>query len=129
MIAYSRLGLAGFGFFVCVGACGGDTTGAGRPPITTADASTFKACSVDSECGVGEIDHEISSRADCLCLYGCPFVVLSKATIARRQSQYNALCVPGKGPTGQSCGIDDCVVPPTPACVAGECRFAADASH
>src|SRR5262245_5281987 len=63
-------------------------------------------CEVDADCGFGEIDHEIYRRADCPCLYGCPYVPLSTAAIERRQSQYDMLCDPRTNGNGDGCGID-----------------------
>jgi hypothetical protein len=80
------------------------------------------ACATSSDCGLGEIDHEILSRADCKCLFGCAFLPLSQTTIARRQAQYDALCDPTRDATGNPCPIDDCAVPPVPVCVGGQCR-------
>ncbi|HTV17158.1 MAG TPA: hypothetical protein VMG12_00765 [Polyangiaceae bacterium] len=83
-------------------------------------------CVVDADCGFGEIDHEIYRAADCPCVYGCPYVPLSTATIARRQSQYDSTCNPQRDGEGQLCGIDDCAAPPEPACIAGKCTAARD---
>lgn len=84
------------------------------------------ACSTDAECGVGEINTEIHTSSDCMCLYGCPFTPLNKTTIERRQKQYDNLCDPRTDGNGDPCPIDDCVPPPTPVCVAGHCAFPAD---
>lgn len=80
-----------------------------------------ESCTVDADCGFGEIDHEILRRADCLCLYGCPYLPLNNVSIERRQSQYDELCEPGRNGRGQVCPIDDCISPPPAACVAGKC--------
>lgn len=126
------------GFYAVVAACGGTTesgTGQNQKQIDgsiddtgTGPLASPTACSSDSDCALGEINHEIRSKADCVCLYGCPYLALSKDTIARRQSQYNALCDPNIDGNGNPCGVDDCAVPPNPLCVAGECTFSRDAA-
>jgi len=63
-----------------------------------------ESCSVSSDCVFGEIDHEIRRGTDCLCLYGCPYLPLNRASIERRQSQYDELCNPGEDGNGNSCG-------------------------
>jgi hypothetical protein len=93
------------------------------PPV---QAGPFDACTVDADCGFGEIQIEIGDDDDCPCLYGCPFLPLTKATIERRQSQYEAVCDPREDGNGETCGIDDCTPAPTPACVAGKCTAASD---
>ena len=108
------------------GAGAGGSTDAGRdtggpdlrPPV---DAGPPNACATASDCTFGEIDHEILSRADCICLFGCPFIAESKTTAARRMAQYQALCTPGRDATGNPCPIDDCALPPTLMCVNGGC--------
>lgn len=95
------------------------------PPLTSPPvAPPHDACSVDADCGFGEIDHEIAGSADCPCIYGCPYLPLSKATIERRQAQYDRACDPGEDGSGEPCGIDDCAAAPPPACVAGKCTAA-----
>jgi len=107
------------------GGAGGGADDAGRdaggpdllpPPV---DAGPPNACMVDSDCTWGEIDHEILSRADCVCLLGCPHIEQNKATTARRMAQYQALCTPGRDANGNPCPVDDCVVPPPLHCVSG----------
>lgn len=85
-----------------------------------------ESCSVDADCGFGEIDHEILRRADCPCTYGCPYLPLNRDAIERRQSQYDALCDPRFNGNGEGCGVDDCAAPPAPACVAGRCTARAE---
>ena len=38
------------------------------------------ACTTSSDCTRTEIDHEIHSAADCVCLYGCPFAIVNVET-------------------------------------------------
>jgi hypothetical protein len=85
------------------------------------------ACSVASDCTRTEIDHEIHSSADCICLYGCPWTIVNVATANRRMAEYQALCTPGRNAQGQPCGIDDCALPPPLACVSESCVPATDA--
>lgn len=79
------------------------------------------ACETASDCGYGEIRNEILTKTDCVCLFGCPFLALNKATVTRRQAQYQHLCDPRVDGKGQSCPIDDCVTLPDPSCVDHKC--------
>jgi hypothetical protein len=97
-------------------------TGAGgvAPPAAGGGAGQSgadTACDQTSDCEYGEIAHDIASKADCVCLFGCPYLPLNKQTIARRQSQYAASCSPLVDGHGQACPIDDCVQLPAPNCV------------
>ncbi len=85
----------------------------GPPPYDT--------CTTDKDCAWGEIDHEIVAAKDCVCLYGCPYVALSKTTVARRDAQYDSLCDPTRDGQGDACGIDDCAIPNTITCNDGVC--------
>jgi hypothetical protein len=117
--AASLLALWGVG----AGACKSST----EPEMHLPPASSgpYDTCTVDADCGFGEIGIEIAGDEDCPCVYGCPFLPLAKATIERRQSQYEAVCDPRENGNGETCGIDDCAPAPTPACVAGKCTAAA----
>jgi hypothetical protein len=84
------------------------------------DLSTV-ACESDTDCGWGEIGHDIYSASDCMCLYGCPYIPLNRTTINRRLEQHSALCDPRRDGAGQNCGIDDCVMPPTAKCTEKRC--------
>jgi hypothetical protein len=95
-------------------------------PVPPPSAGPYDTCTVDADCGFGEIRSELVRAEDCPCTYGCPFLPLGKPTIERRQSQYEALCDPRQNGSGEDCGIDDCAPAPTPACVAGKCTAAAD---
>jgi hypothetical protein len=99
-----------------------------KPAVEVPDANVPvpDSCEVDADCGFGEIDHEVYRRADCPCLYGCPYLPLSSATIARRQRQYDMICDPRTNGAGEGCGIDDCNAPPEPACIAGRCTAVPD---
>lgn len=90
------------------------------------DAGPPLMCSVASDCTRSEIDHEIRSSADCICLVGCPFVIMNVTTANRRMAQYQARCTPGRDAQGQPCPIDDCVLPPPLDCVGELC---VSASH
>ena len=94
---------------------------------TPADAQVtaqVNACIDVADCAWGEIDHEILTRAGCNCLYGCPYVALSKTTVARRAAAHTRLCDPEKNGNGESCGIDDCALPGMLSCEAMTCKGA-----
>jgi hypothetical protein len=91
--------------------------GGGDGPST---ASTLN-CSAASDCTRSEIDHEIRSSADCVCLLGCPFTIMNVETADRRRAQYQALCTPGKNAQGQPCPVDDCALPAPLACIGQVC--------
>lgn len=93
---------------------GNGGTGGGTP-------SDPDSCSMDSDCGFGEIDHEIRSKSDCPCLLGCPYIPQNKETLERRRAQYTALCEPRTDGQGMPCPIDDCVQMPDAVCVNGTC--------
>jgi hypothetical protein len=82
------------------------------------------ACAVAEDCTRTEIDHEILSRADCICLLGCPFHIVNVTTANRRTAQHQALCTPGQNAQGQPCPIDDCALPPPLACTDQMCLLA-----
>src|SRR5262245_33857876 len=70
---------------------GPSPTDAGPPPVDASqppDAGPERACMMDMDCAWGEIDHEILRREDCVCLFGCPTLPLSRATVDRRNAQY-----------------------------------------
>lgn len=108
---------------------GAGTTGGARTTggaTSTGGASTTGGAAVDhctqpSDCGWGEIDHEILAPADCICLFGCPYLPLSKETITRRQDQYEDLCDPMVDGSGNPCPIDECAMPPEPTCEGNVC--------
>lgn len=99
------------------GCSGSDVT-----PRGNGGAANTDACSVDDDCTFTEIDTEISKPTQCMCLYGCVYLPVTKLTAARRMQQHEKLCKPDVDGQGQSCGIDDCVVPGTVACVGGTCK-------
>src|SRR5262245_44200523 len=73
--------------------CGNTVTVAGGGGGVSTSGSTTKsgpvdACMVADDCAWGEIDREILSPADCPCLFGCPYIPLSKTTVERRKAQY-----------------------------------------
>jgi len=105
------------------GAGGADAGGAGTGG-TAVDAGSEVACTADSECGWGEIDHEILTPKDCICLFGCPFIPLNVRTVERRLEQHAALCNPQFDGMGQPCPIDDCAMPPPARCAVGSCTGA-----
>jgi hypothetical protein len=82
----------------------------------------YNACKVDSDCAWGEIEHEIRSRKDCVCLYGCPYIPLSKQTAQRRAARYAEFCSSREDGNGDPCGIDDCAQPGAVVCNQGACE-------
>ncbi len=118
--AAAFLALGGFG----VGGCNEivEEIRSNLPP--PAQLGPFDSCTLDTDCSFGEIGGEIDELEDCPCLYGCPYLPLDKATIERRQSQYEAVCDPGQNGNGDDCGVDDCAPAPRPACIAGKCTAA-----
>jgi hypothetical protein len=107
-------------------ACGGVTTLPGEDAGVTSGGSSgsggpYDTCSAPTDCAWGEINHEILSSSDCLCLFGCPSLPLSKTTFDRRNAQYKSLCTPGKDGKGNQCPVDDCAGPPEIACKNGKC--------
>jgi hypothetical protein len=89
----------------------------------------YNSCEAESDCAWGEIDHEILKKKDCVCLYGCPYIPLSKETVERRAEQHAKLCDPRADGNGDPCGIDDCATPGALACNAGACEAAPSATR
>lgn len=111
------------------GGGGGSTTDASAP-LPPPPAEPYDACDAPTDCAWGEIPHEILSSSDCVCLFGCPYIPLSKATVDRRSAQYKALCKPNVDGQGHPCGIDDCASPPSITCVNHTCVAGSpDAGH
>jgi hypothetical protein len=103
-----------------IGVTGGATAAGGTGGAAGSDSS----CNIDIDCAWGEIGHEITKRADCLCLFGCPGLIQNTTTATRRQAQYAALCDPRTDGQGQPCPIDDCMMPPPLVCLNGQCAVA-----
>ena len=106
------------------GAVGVAGSGCGAASAASAPAEPTDACTVAEDCAWGEINHEIRTTCDCICLFGCPGTPLSKSTLERRNAQYDARCTRGKDGAGQACPVDDCAAPPPIACVNGRCQAA-----
>src|SRR5262249_8455361 len=64
---------------------GGGVSPSGSTPHHTKPADF---CMLADDCDWGEIDREILPPADCPCLFGCPYLPLSKTTVERRKAQY-----------------------------------------
>ena len=79
-------------------------------------------CIVDDDCTFGEIDKDITMASECICLYGCVYLPVTKITAARRLQQHKKYCQAAFDGHGNPCGIDDCVVPGTVVCMAGTCQ-------
>jgi hypothetical protein len=84
-------------------------------------AASDTACTTDADCGWGEIGHEIVTPADCICLFGCPYIPLNQDTVDRRLAQHTTLCDPQHDGQGQPCPIDDCASPAPAMCIEGSC--------
>jgi hypothetical protein len=119
-------GTAGTGGVTVIGGSAG-TAGLGPAGGAAGAAGSDSSCAADADCAWGEIDHEITTRADCICLFGCPGLIQNKTTVARRQAHYAALCDPSTDGQGRPCPIDDCMMPPALACVKGQCAVASAA--
>jgi len=57
-----------------------------------------------------------------MCLFGCPYIPLSKTTVDRRKAQYKSLCTPNKDGAGNPCPVDDCVPLKDITCVDHKCQ-------
>ena len=90
-------------------------------PEQTGATPSDTECKVDADCTWGEIGHEITKPADCMCLLGCPGLPQNKTTESRRSAQYHRFCKPNQDGQGHSCPIDDCAPPPPIKCVRGAC--------
>ena len=98
--------------------------GSNQGGMTQGGAATVggsSSCLQSTDCVWGEIGHEILQRSDCMCLYGCPSIIMNSATRERRQAQYTALCDPNHDAAGNPCPIDDCIMPPQLVCSSGVC--------
>ena len=121
------LALAALVFLACgarVTVDGGDGGVSSGGSAGSGGAGAYDACVTATDCAWGEIGHEILSSSDCVCLFGCPSIPLSKTTVERRMMQYDALCTPGKDGMGNPCPVDDCAGPGPIACNNGHCGAA-----
>lgn len=89
--------------------------------VDAPSTASYTSCQTAADCQWGEIRHEILAPTDCVCLLGCPSTALNRATVARRNAQYMALCTPGRDGNGRPCPIDDCGGPPALECRMGAC--------
>ena len=115
--ALASAGTSGIGGAAAIGGAvaTGGTSGVGG------STANITACTVDADCTWTEISGEITQTSDCMCLYGCPYLVVNIDTANRRQLQYAAFCTQGKNGQGASCGVDDCIPLPKASCVQGNC--------
>lgn len=125
-IAFSALAFIACGSKVTVENNDGGVSAGGGGTSTTSSSSTgvagpYDACEAATDCAWGEIDHEILVPSDCVCLFGCPYIPLSKATVDRRNMQYKNLCTPGQDGQGQPCAVDDCAGPGKIVCESSHC--------
>jgi hypothetical protein len=100
---------------------GGKAGGGASAGGSAGTAGSDNACQQASDCAWGEISHEILSKADCVCLFGCPYLPQNRTTVERRRAQYNALCTPGQNGQGMPCPVDDCIDMPDLSCVNSVC--------
>ena len=105
---------------------GGSDASPGAGEASLLDVGSTTSCTQASDCAWGEIGHEILAAADCICLYGCPYLAMNQTTAQRRRAEYDALCNPRISGNGQPCGIDDCAMPPAIECVDGVCKAGGD---
>jgi hypothetical protein len=105
----------------------GPRTAADKRAPTTDSVGCESCCQKAEDCVWGEIDHEILSRTDCICLMGCPGLIQNRQTHDRRQLQYKTTCDPRFDGQGKPCPIDDCIMPPPLSCSQGTCIAARDA--
>lgn len=103
------------------GGSGGKASGGAAAGGSAGTAGSDNACQQASDCAWGEISHEILTKADCMCLFGCPYLPQNRDTVERRRAQYNALCTPGRDGQGMPCPIDDCIDMPDLSCLNGIC--------
>jgi len=122
----SLLAVAAISLALAGGGCGKGELSPGGGANDGGEPSTA-ACTIDTDCTRTEIDHEIHSSADCICLFGCPWTIVNVETANRRMAQYQALCTPGRNAQGQPCAVDDCALPPALACVSQICATAGTA--
>jgi hypothetical protein len=100
----------------------------GTPSTDGGDASSNDAqvpcedcCEENDDCVWAEINREITQQSDCMCLLGCAGLKQNRTTRDRRQAQYDAYCYWGQDGQGNPCPVDECIEPPTLACVDGHC--------
>jgi hypothetical protein len=99
---------------------GGADGGGGVDSGGTTDAGQAM-CMRNEDCVWGEIDHEITRREDCICLFGCPSIIQNVETRDRRAMQYEMFCDPRFDGMGEPCPVDDCMAPPPLFCREGVC--------
>jgi hypothetical protein len=75
----------------------------------------------DTDCTWTEIGVEILKPADCMCLYGCPYIIANKTTAERRSQEFASNCDSRHNGKGDRCGIDVCPLPPSLFCLDGTC--------
>jgi hypothetical protein len=99
----------------------GGTSALGGAASTGGSTGDDKSCTQELDCTWTEISVEILKPTDCMCLYGCPYVIVNKTTADRRAQQYATNCNNTHNGKGELCGIDDCMMPPSLFCLDGTC--------
>jgi hypothetical protein len=102
------------------GTDGGGSDGGGTDAGSVTDGGQAM-CMENADCVWGEIDHEITRREDCICLFGCPSIIQNVETRDRRAMQYEMFCDPRFDGMGEPCPVDDCIPPPPLFCREGVC--------
>jgi hypothetical protein len=95
--------------------CGKEKKPAPPPP------GPYDTCEQPADCAWGEIAQEITATKECMCLFGCAGIPLSRKTVERRKAQHAALCTPGKEGSGLACPVDDCAPPGAITCLNHKC--------
>jgi hypothetical protein len=103
------------------GTSSGGFTALGGSTATGGSPGSEKSCTQEADCIWTEMGVEILEPADCMCLYGCPYILVNRATADRRAQQYAANCNSTHNGKGEMCGIDDCAMPPGVLCLDGTC--------
>jgi hypothetical protein len=91
--------------------------------VAAPDTRAEDTCTAASDCTFGELDHDILSPSDCVCLIGCGSIPQTKATAQRRLDEHAALCDPRHDAQGNPCPVDDCILPPPLTCTNGRCTL------
>ena len=98
---------------------GGTSTAGGT--AGTGGAGSVLTCVTPEDCTWTEIPNEILLPTDCICLLGCPHLLVNRTTAERRAAQHASLCDPWTDGQGNPCPIDECLIPPTPDCIDSVC--------
>lgn len=92
------------------------------PKHTAPELDPVVGCLTDRDCDWGEINRDIESSSDCMCLFGCPHIPMNVSTVKRRGELYRAHCRDGFNGNGARCPVDDCAPPPPIVCRDNVCQ-------